>query len=429
MRNKDGSRSRSEGDAMFSCCYKPASPPLPPSLATSSTSSLTIRYNLPFVIDEDIWGPICPPHLFDPFMERMSTLLPPLPSLRVLALSSSEALPGLTLGHSTVSSDAGRSIQEKEITNAAALLGTPSSLQLSIEIIALILREGFIRIDSDDVDLVPSSFKQAEAFFSLPLEEKKLKSNSVAVSRSDGKEGIETVPRHVGFRKEGYREFFAVRRDDQNEDVPLKWSQLFKFQAELAENLFVLIAQGLGVSKASLEHLLDSRDVSAKSSVMRVYRYLRPTSSNGPGLFGASTGAHTDAGLLTVSPASNSPGLVVLKPDGSRWVDVEGETLPKTKTSQRFYAFLGEQGSRFFAASSNTDVKNALRPPVHFVDEKEVGSARFSAPFFLRAPLYSSLVKDSHITAEYFLGQLHRRPWALVRTNKQVTAEEYASDF
>ena len=412
---------------MFSCCYKPASPPLPPSLATSLTSSLTIRYNLPFVIDEEIWGPICPPHLFDPFIERLSTLLPPIPSLRVLALSSSEALPGLTLGHSAVSREACRSLQENEITNAAALLGTPSSLQLSNEIIALILREGFIRIDSDDVDLVPLSFKQAEAFFALPLEEKKLKSNSVAVSRSDGKEGIETVPRYVGFRKEGYREFYAIRRDDHNENTPLKWIQLFNFQAELAENLFVLIAQGLGVSKASLEHLLDSREVSAKSSVMRVYRYLRPTSSNAPGLFGASTGAHTDAGLLTVSPASNSPGLVVLKPDGSRWIDVEGETLPKN--SQRFYAFLGEQGSRFFAASSNLDVKNALRPPVHFVDEKEVGSPRFSAPYFLRAPLYSLLVKDSHITAEYFLGQLHRRPWALVRTNKQVTAEEYASDF
>jgi isopenicillin N synthase-like dioxygenase len=405
---------------MFSCCKRTT-----PAINPNQTTTLTIRYHLPFIIDEEAGGPVCPPHLFEPYIAKVSTLTKNAPSLRVLALPSSDTLAGLTLGHSSIPQDPGRSIQDVEIINAAETLGSPSSLSLSFEIIKLLLREGFIRIDSGDLNLVASSFHKANDFFALPLEVKKSKARTVNVVKSE----TEMVQRHVGFRQEGFREFFALRRQDNSEDIPSEWIRLFSFQETLSEKLFVLIAQGLGLSKSSVDHLFDKHDTCANSSVMRMYRYLRPSSSKPPGLFGASTGAHTDAGLLTVSPASNSPGLVVLSPDGSRWISVEGETLPKN--AQRYYAFLGEQGSRFLkdATSTNTVIKFVLRPPVHFVDEREFGEPRFSAPFFLRAPLYSNLAKDSSLTAEAFLGSLYLRPWALVRTTKQVIAEEYASDF
>jgi isopenicillin N synthase-like dioxygenase len=396
-----------------------------------TTKTLTIHYNSPFIVDEDEGGPICPPHLFESFISKASLLNPP-PSLRVLTLSSSETLPGLTLGHSFLSTNPGRSIHEIEIKNAANdLFGTHTSISLSNEIIDLLLREGFLRIDSNTVNLIKETFNTADIFFSQTLEEKKMKTKIIQVPRST----TELISRHVGYRNEGFREFFALRREDNTLDIPSTWVDLFLFQEKLAEDLFVLISQGLGLAKESVNSLLDrssvdnQQSVSAKSNVMRVYRYLRPQSSNSPGLFGASTGAHADAGLLTVSPASNSSGLVVLSPDGTSWINVEGESLPTT--SQRFYAFLGEQGSRFFkdATASTAFANKILRPPVHFVDEKEIGKPRFSAPFFLRAPLNSSLVLDKSLSVETFLGSLHRRPWALVRTTKSITAEEYASDF
>jgi len=400
------------------------------SQSVPTTTTLTIHYNSPFIVDEEIGGPISPPHLFESFISKASLLNPP-PSFRVLTLSSSETLPGLSLGHSFLSTNPGRSIHENEIKKAAnELFGTLASISLSNEIIDLLLLEGFLRIDSNNVNLIiKETFNTADLFFSKTLEEKKLKTKMIQVSRSK----TELISRHVGYRNEGFREFFALRRED-TQDVPSSWVDLFVFQEKLAEDLFVLIAQGLGLSKESVSHLFDRQSVdrqfvSAKSNVMRVYRYLRPQSSTIPGLFGASTGAHADAGLLTVSPASNSPGLVVLSPDGSSWINVEGESLPTT--SQRFYAFLGEQGSRFFkdATASTAFANKIVRSPVHFVDEKEIGKPRFSAPFFLRAPLHSSLVLDKSLTAEEFLGSLHRRPWALVRTAKNITAEEYASDF
>ena len=57
---------------------------------------------------------------------------------------------------------------------------------------------------------------------------------------------------------------------------------------------------------------------SVGSDVMRVYRYLRTSKGKEPPLPGirfAATGLHTDMGLLTVSPLSSLPELMLLKPD------------------------------------------------------------------------------------------------------------------
>ena len=52
-------------------------------------------------------------------------------------------------------------------------------------------------------------------------------------------------------------------------------------------------------------------------------QYLRAKDAPAPGLSDPATGVHADMGLLTLSPAANLPGLVVLASDGSAWFDVE----------------------------------------------------------------------------------------------------------
>ena len=54
-----------------------------------------------------------------------------------------------------------------------------------------------------------------------------------------------------------------------------------------------------------------------------------------PGIRNAATGLHTDMGLVTVAPCSTLPGLTLLHPSGSHWVQVEeplgcAPTLPGT---------------------------------------------------------------------------------------------------
>jgi len=59
------------------------------------------------------------------------------------------------------------------------------------------------------------------------------------------------------------------------------------------------------------------------SDVFRIYQYLRPADSPLPGLRDPATGIHADMGLITLSPAANIPGLMVLGQDGVSWLDVE----------------------------------------------------------------------------------------------------------
>jgi len=151
---------------------------------------------------------------------------------------------------------------------------------------------------------------------------------------------------------------------------------------------------------------------------MRTYRYLRPPGAAAPGMRLASTSCHTDVGLLTLAPAASEPGLALLSPDGERWVDVEGEEADGACAAP-FIAFLGEAGARFLAQGPPP----LLRAPVHFVDER--GAARYSAPFFLRAPA-AALVAPRTSNADFLAG-LMERPWSRLRPPK--SAESFKSDF
>ncbi|MEW5316966.1 MAG: hypothetical protein WDW38_008303 [Sanguina aurantia] len=59
------------------------------------------------------------------------------------------------------------------------------------------------------------------------------------------------------------------------------------------------------------------------SDVFRAYRYLRPPGTAPPMLRNPATGLHADMGLLTVSPLASLPGLALLHPSGSYFMDVE----------------------------------------------------------------------------------------------------------
>ncbi|KAJ3334930.1 hypothetical protein HDU93_007016 [Gonapodya sp. JEL0774] len=135
-------------------------------------------------------------------------------------------------------------------------------------------------------------------------------------------------------------------------------------------------------------------------SVLRVYKYYRPPGSRVPGLSGAATGLHADMGFITVSPVSNLAGLVGLRPSCDGWVDVEkdlvcgkegvedevvlvmvGDTLSEVVRRLRIrdHVRRSERGE-----TKGGDGIRPLPPGLHYVDEREMGKARISMPFFLR---------------------------------------------
>ena len=185
--------------------------------------------------------------------------------------------------------------------------------------------------------------------------------------------------------------------------------------------------------------------------VLRVYRYQRQPGAPAPGLRAAATGAHADAGLLTVAPLSTVPGLLLLSPCGQRWLQVEEEEEKEQEVQQQeegaergllLLCFLGEAGARLLAAvraegrggreagagggSATEPAAPVLRAPVHFVQERGGSTARFSAPFFLRSPGQALLAPG--LSYEAFMQHLAQRPWARMQ-GRECSAAEWAADF
>ncbi|KXS19425.1 hypothetical protein M427DRAFT_52865 [Gonapodya prolifera JEL478] len=157
------------------------------------------------------------------------------------------------------------------------------------------------------------------------------------------------------------------------------------------------------------------------SSVLRVYQYYRAPNTPLPGLANAATGLHADMGFLTLSPVSNVPGLVGMGPRCDGWVDVEsglvaqgekgadaegeedngavdeavfvmaGDTLSEVLRRLRLREHFEAVGALGGGVNVEPNVERkskdpitALPPGLHYVDEKVMGKARISMPFFLR---------------------------------------------
>ena len=91
-------------------------------------------------------------------------------------------------------------------------------------------------------------------------------------------------------------------------------------------------------------------------------------------------------GLLTVAPQSNLPGLMLLPPSGIGMIDVEREE-GQDKSSHKYNVdpFVPSEVIIFAGETLGYLTRGKLRAPVHYVDERYMGQARISMPFFLRA--------------------------------------------
>jgi len=416
-----------------------------------------------FLVDGEKGGPLCPPHLAPMELLPPSPLHASLPQQLVgpQALCKIRLIRALEDGIavSPPSPPYGRVFEASELFPPRAALADDDSkgakgekagrLELAVEVASVLTDYGFLYVDvplcappcgEEEFGVVQRAFDAAEQFFRREVDFK------VAATWRCGALG-----KHCGFRSEGPREFFAVREEEGETNTrdfltPPPWRELYALQRDLARNVFSLLGEAFGMSRSTLQDMgvlpriknggRDEQSTSLESSntdktfasVMRVYRYLRPEGSPAPGLRGAATGAHADAGLLTVAPISTVPGLVLLSPCGRYWLDVEGGGAGVK--SQRFICFLGEAGARLFTGLQtprHLHPHSVLRAPVHFVQERE-GVARFSSPFFLRAPGEALLSSDPPLSYEKFMEYLVQRPWARFR-GQDVKPEEWAAEF
>jgi hypothetical protein len=390
-----------------------------------------------FLIDKAIGGPLCPPHLSPARLLFDSPFHASLPRQIIEASTPAPAavIERLEAGVCEVSDTAPRVVFAAELQNS-------SDAVLGAELAALLSCHGYLILDSAESNaskVVGAAFSAAADFFEKPSDLKRAAQWPSGAAR-----------KHAGYRAEGVRELFAVRDDNdkgRDEFWPgTAWRALFELQRELSRRIFSLLSIGVGLDlvtgygslSPSLAALF-GKDTSAAASssapvndacadVMRMYRYARPDGLPPGGLRRAATSAHSDVGLLTISPLSTQPGLVVLSPCGSKWIDVEGVALRSSSGGMRFIVFLGEAGARLLADGPQQPEAGLLRAPVHFVLEKEGGVKRFSAPFFLRAPGTALLSKSLHLTYSFFLQTLAQRPWVRLR-DKDTYPDVWASDF
>ena len=441
-------------------------------LSDLSLPSVSAPAELPgcFLLDAELGGPLCPPHLSPSLLLPPSPLHAALPQQRAGPQIPCPAAPCAALeagACTTPPFPPGRTITAHELRCAAAsLAGAAGASALGKELAALLGQHGYFCIDapadSEAAATVSSAFAAAARFFG------QLPAQKLPACWPSG-----AGKKFAGFRAEGPRELFAVR-DDQGQGggaggaaawPEKEWRALFKLQRALSRDVLALLALGQGLDlraggpaeTPSLAHLFGAdadagageaqgssesgaaASLEACSDVMRVYRYLRPEGAHIPTYRYAATSAHADVGLLTVAPLSRVPGLVLLSPCGLRWVDVEGAEEARRAEAggeqgasvQRFVCFLGEAGARLLAGATAPGEGGMplLRAPVHFVRERQPSSgarARYSAPFFLRAPKGAALARG--VLNGDFLQTLAQRPWAKLRGQDRDGAA-WASDF
>jgi isopenicillin N synthase-like dioxygenase len=430
--------------------HRSRSPPAAPAPAEPPPAPLPADLPGCFLLDGGAGGPLCPPHLSPALLLPPSPLHAALPTQVCGAQAPTPAplVAALERGECSPSPHApGCAFSAAALRDAAASGGARAEA-LAVELAAGLARQGYVVVDAaadggdgaDAAATVRAAFVAAASFFDSPPPAK-----AACAWRSGA------LRKHAGYRDEGARELFAVR-DDVGEACDgvwpeREWRSLFSLQRALGRDVFSLLAGAAGVGGSALSALFgcegglplgaaagtpasDAVALDACADVMRTYRYARRAGDAPPGLRAAATGAHTDVGLLTVSPMSELPGLVVLSPCGRHWLDVEGgedaRRGPPPAGAQRFVCFLGEAGARVLAAAPGAAPSGPpLRAPVHFVLERAGAGPRFSAPCFLRAPEAALLAPGLPNGA--FLQALAQRPW--VRLKADLLPHAWAADF
>lgn len=208
-----------------------------------------------------------------------------------------------------------------------------------------------ISVDDEKARLISEAYKSLLTFYlEVPLEEKKKSFQSFDNDR------------YVGYTKDNTREWLQMRlwnsRRDKDRDVPFLWPNSFshtdrnniqaavKFLTNATEEIFLEVGLCLGLgSKKYLQGLFRSEgsdngqeqtitDSSIGSTVCRLFVYLdqemnstdhtyslknnaTTTQQSSSSTIQSSnrSGAHSDMGVLTLSPASTIPCLNLLHPD------------------------------------------------------------------------------------------------------------------
>ena len=213
--------------------------------------------------------------------------------------------------------------------------------------------------------------------------------------------------RRVGYKKEQAREFFEVRLVKKERERRIKWwprsasensslakalqthsKNIFLGQHHLAKTFLDIICSDMGYPATWLSRDLESCPPTGKAVVStcmyRLYRYdnsiarwwkrlpLVSRIYESPG--------HADLGLITVSPRSSVPGLMLLDPlapagnhGKGKWVNIEKYMKPND-----FIVFVG---------NAMADLTNSYYRPLFHRVERPAWGDRFSLPFFLRYPL------------------------------------------
>jgi len=175
-------------------------------------------------------------------------------------------------------------------------------------------------------------------------------------------------------------------------------------QAKADEMLLVIADHCDGLSRDAVRAMLDERsDAELKAqdtfgaNVLRAYEYRKFRR-----VFDfPATGVHADMGLLTVSPRSNLPGLVVIDPLSGGRVDVEA-----AQPAAVLNVFAGEVLERLS--------QGRLPAVLHWVDDAPLvreGKTRYSLPFFQR-PLPGARLTETQTVAQFLEGEvIETRHW------------------
>ena len=255
------------------------------------------------------------------------------------------------------------------------------------ELLRRLRRDGVVRLKADDAlaSTLRECYAALPAFFQQPREVKARLYCHTGVSERD--------KRYAGMGEDCGREWLQLRRRGAvgsgclPEGAPSAFVAGFDGLRVLAASCLRSLASAVGADAAAwlaVSDLADAEeeeaqpptpDATASSSaagptVFRLYRYL-------PEGVGTGCHAHSDLGLLTLSPAPTRPGLLLYDSETLEWH--EGEDGMQ---AEEITLFCGEQLSYLSSGQ--------LPSPLHRVPPPSSSSSsnattRYSMPFFARA--------------------------------------------
>ena len=291
----------------------------------------------------------------------------------------------------------------------AAMVGGGDDSQLrelGAVLLARLRRDAVVRLLADDTlaAALACCYGRLPTFFGQPVNEKARLHCSVAPPEDAGeasdKASGEEDKAYAGMGDDSGREWLQCRRRYDEGDVagcgclpdgtPPEFAAAFDGLRSLAAACLHALALSVGADPVEWLSLCDLDDEQGRRpppqtsyiaaacraggpSVFRLYRYL-------PAGSGSGCHAHSDLGLLTLSPAPTVPGLLVYDSEALEWYEAE-EGLRQGEIT----LFCGEQLS-FLSAG-------ALPAPLHRVPAPPSdGVTRYSMPFFARAHPEATLV-------------------------------------